>query len=38
MRSCAKQTRIRPMGIERVSDLTDHQCREIAGMAETNHI
>jgi len=26
------------MGIDRVSDLTEQQCREIAGMAETNHI
>jgi len=26
------------MSIERVADLTDQQCREIAGAAETNHI
>lgn len=26
------------MSIESVSDLTEQQCREIAGMAETNHI
>lgn len=26
------------MGVDRVSDLTDTQCREIAGMAESNHI
>lgn len=26
------------MGIENVKELTDAQCREIAGMTETNHI
>jgi len=26
------------MGTEKVADLSDAQCREIAGMASTNHI